>query len=52
MLNTIDAYSAAAIELKLLEQILQFSFQNSNTIQAAFVRAAIMQTPNKLKQSN
>jgi hypothetical protein len=46
----IAASSAAAIELKSLELISQFIFQNSNTIQEAFASLAITLTPNKLKQ--
>ena len=47
MFHTIDVFSAAAIELKSLELILQFIFQSLNIQQEAFAKAAITQTQDK-----
>ena len=49
MLAMIVVSFVVEIELKLLEQILQFNFQSLNIQQAAFVNLVITQTPNKLK---
>jgi len=46
----IVVFSVVEIVQKLLEQILQFIFQSLNIQRAAFARAAITPTPNKLKQ--